>query len=111
MSSQQGKGCPEMPITQKEPAQYSQDSQSDSNQDFNVTTVNPNVESMRLDGTHSCPQDSHAPHNTRPKTDNMDQHGHQGATGDLQGPYTGHSYSPAIREDEIRHLRCELDQA
>ena len=30
MSSQQGKGCPEMPINQTEQAQYSQDSQSDS---------------------------------------------------------------------------------
>ena len=37
MSSQQGKGCPEMPITQTEPAQYSPDSQSDSDQDFDVT--------------------------------------------------------------------------
>ena len=41
----------------------------------------------------------------------MNQHGHQGAPGDLQGPYTGHSRSPARQEDEIRHLRSELDQA
>ena len=47
MSSHQGKGCPEMPITQAEPVQYSHDSQSDSDQDFDVTTVNPNVESTR----------------------------------------------------------------
>ena len=40
----------------------------------------------------------------------MDQHGHQGAPSDLQGPYTGHSHSSAIQEDEIRHLRSELDQ-
>ena len=38
MSSWQGKGCPEMPITQTEPAQYSHDSWSDSNQDFDITT-------------------------------------------------------------------------
>ena len=100
-----------MPITQTEPAQYSQDSQSDSNQDFDVTTVNPNVESTRLDGAHSRPQDSHTPHHTKPKADNMNQHGHQGAPGDLQGPYTRHSHSPASQEDEIRHLRSELDQA
>ena len=54
MSSQQGKGCPEMPITQTEPAQYSHDSQSDSNQDFDVTTVNPNTESMEH-GWHPQP--------------------------------------------------------
>ena len=82
MSSQQGKGCPEMPINQTEPAQYSQDSQSDSDHDFDITTVNPNAESTRLDGAHSHPQDSHAPCHTRPKTDNMDQHEHQGAPGD-----------------------------
>ena len=41
MSSCQGKGCPEMPITQTEPAQYLHNCQSDSNQDFDVTTVNP----------------------------------------------------------------------
>ena len=73
--------------------------------------MNPNAESTRLDSTHSHPQDSHAPHHTKPKTDNMDQNRHQGATGSLQGPYTGHSHSPASREDEIRHLPSELDQA
>ena len=31
MSSRQGKGCQEMPITQTKPAQYSHDSRSDSN--------------------------------------------------------------------------------
>ena len=36
MSFQQGKGCPEMPINQTEQAQYSQDSQSDSDQEFEV---------------------------------------------------------------------------
>ena len=100
-----------MPITQTEPAQYSEDSQSDSDQDFDVTTVNPNAESTRLDGAHSCPQDSHVPHHTKLKADNMNQHGHQGPPSDLQGPYTGHSHSPACREDKIRHLRSELDQA
>ena len=59
MSSRQGKGCPEMPMTQTEPVQYSHDSQSDSDQDFDITMVNPNTESMRMDGAHSCPQDSH----------------------------------------------------
>ena len=111
MSSRQGKGCPEMPITQTEPAQYWQDSQSDSDHEFNVMTVNPNSENTRLDGTHSRPQDSHAPHHTRPKADSMDQHGHQGAPGNLQGLYTGHSRGSASQEDEIRHLRSELDQA
>ena len=111
MSSRQGEGCLEMPITQTEPAQYSHDSQLDSDQDFNVTMVNQNVESTRMDGTHSCPQDSHVLHHTKPKADNMDQHGHQGAPGERQGLYTGHSHSPASREDEIRHLRSELDQA
>ena len=111
MSSRQGKGWPEMPINQTEPAQYLQDSQSDSDHKFDITTVNPNAESTRLDGTHSCPQDSHTPRHTRPKTDNMDQHRHQGAPGDQQGLYTGHSCSPASQEDEIRHLRSELDQA
>ena len=72
MSSRQGKGCPEMLITQTKPAQYSHDSQLDSNQDFDVTTVNPNTESTRMDDTHSCPQDSHAPHHTKPKTNSMD---------------------------------------
>ena len=111
MSSRQGKGCPEMPITQTEPAQYLHDSQSDSDQDFDVTTVNPNAESTRMDGTHSHPQDSHVPHHTKLKANNMDQHGHQGAPSKLQGPYIGHSRSPASQEDEIRHLRNELDQA
>ena len=111
MSSQQRKGCLEMPINQTEPAQYSQDPQSDIDHKFEVTTVNPNAESTRLDGTHSHPQDSHTPCYTRPKSDNMDQHGHQGAPGNQQGPYTGHSRSPASQEDDIRHLRRELDQA
>ena len=111
MSSPQGKGCPEMPITQTEPAQYSHDSQLDSNQDFDVMTVNPNVESMRMDGTHSHPQDGHTSHHTKLKADSMDQHTHQGVPHDLQGPYIGHSHSPASREDEIRHLQNELDQA
>ena len=44
MSSQQGKGHQEMPITQTEPAQYLHDSQLDSDQDFDVTTVNPNAD-------------------------------------------------------------------
>ena len=100
-----------MPINQTEPAQYSQDSQSDSYHNFDVTTVNPNTESTRLDGAHSCPQDSHAPHHTRLKTDNMDQHGHQGAPSDQHGLYTWHSHSSASQEDEIRHLRSELNQA
>ena len=104
MSSRQGKGCPEMPINQTEPAQYSQDSQSDSNREFDVTTVNPNAESTRLDSTHSCPQDSYALRHTRLKANNMDQHEHQGAPSDLQGPYTGHSCSSASQEDEIKHL-------
>ena len=111
MSSQQGEGCPEMLITQTESVQYSHDSQSDSDQDFDITTVNPNTESTRMDGAHSHPQDSHAPHHTKLKADSMDQHGHQGVPGNLQGPYTGHSHSPASREDEIRHLQSELDQA
>ena len=116
MSSRQGKGCQEMPITQTEPVH---DSQSDSDQDFDVMTVNPNAESMRMDGAHSRPQDGahsrpqdgHMPHHMKPKADSMDQHVHQGAPGDLQGLYIGHSHSPASREDEIRHLRNELDQA
>ena len=56
MSSRQGKGCQEMPIIQTEPAQYLHDSQSDSDQDFNIMTVNPNTESTRMDGTHSHPR-------------------------------------------------------
>ena len=101
MSSHQGKGCPEMPITETEPAQYLHDSQLDSDQDFDVMTVNPNAESTRLDSAHSHRQDSHVPHHTKLKPDNMDQHGHQGAPGELQGPYTRHSHSPASQEDEI----------
>ena len=93
-----------MPINQTEPAQYSQDSQSDSNHEFEVTAVNLNAESTRLDGAHSHPQDSHVPCHTRQKTDNMDQHGHQEAPGDQQDPYTGHSHSSASQKDEIRHL-------
>ena len=103
MSSRQGKGCQEMLITQTEQAQYSHDSQSDSDQDFDVTTVNPNMESTQMDGN--------TPHHVRPKADNMDQHAHQAVPGDIQGPYIGHSHSPASREDEIRHLQNELDQA
>ena len=91
MSSQQGKGCPEMPVNQTEPAQYSQDSQSDSDHKFEVTVVKPNTKSTRLDGIQSCPQDSHAPCHMRQRTDDMDQQGHQGTPGDQQGPYTGHS--------------------
>ena len=111
MSSHQEKGHQEMLITQTKQAQYSHDSQSDSDQDFDVTTVNPNVESTWMDGTHSHPQDGHMPHHIRPKADNMDQHVHQVAPTDIQGPYIRHSRSPASREDEIRHLQNELDQA
>ena len=100
-----------MPINQTEPAQYSQDSQSDSDHEFEVTAVNPNAESIRLDSIHSHPQDSHMLCHTRQKTDNMDQHGHQGTPDNQQGPYTGHGRSPASQEDEIRHLQGELDQA
>ena len=95
MSSQQGKRRQEMPITHSEQAQYSHNSQLDSSQDFDVTMVNPNAESTRMDGTHSCPQDGHTPHHVRLKADNMDQHMHQVAPGDIQGPYIGHSRSPA----------------
>ena len=91
MSSRQGKGCLEMPVNQTEPAQYSQDSQSDSDHEFEVTAVKPNAESTRLASIHSRPQDSHAPCHMRQRTDNMDQHRHQGTPGDQQGPYTGHS--------------------
>ena len=100
-----------MPITQTEPAQYLHDSQLDSDQDFDVMAVNPNAESTWMDGTHSHPQDSHEPHHAKPQTDNMDQHTHQVAPGDLQGPYIGHSRSPVSREDKIKHLRNELGQA
>ena len=111
MSSQQGKGCPEMPVNQTKPAQYSQDSQSDNDHEFKVTAVKPNGESTRLDGIHSHPQDSHTLCHTRQKTDDMDQHRHQGTPGDQQGPYTRHGQSPASQEDKIRHLQGELDQA
>ena len=104
MSSRQGKGCPEMPINQTKPAQYSQDSQSDSNHKFEVTAVKPNRESTRLDDTHSRPQDSHALCHMRQRADDMDQHGQQGTPGNHQGHYTGHGQSPANQEDEIRHL-------
>ena len=91
MSSRQGKGCPEMPINQTKPAQYSQNSQSDSDHEFKVTAVKPNAESTRLDSIHSHPQDSHMPCHMRQRTDDMDQHGQQGTPCDHQGPYTGHS--------------------
>ena len=104
MSSRQGEGCLEMPVNQTKPAQYSQDSQSDSDHNFKVTAVKPNAESTRLDGIHSHPQDSHMPRHMRQRTNDMDQHGHQGALGNQQGPYTGHGRSPASQEDEIRHL-------
>ena len=58
MSSRQGKGCPEMPVNQTEPAQYSQDSQSDSDHEFEATAVKLNAESTRLDSINSHPQDS-----------------------------------------------------
>ena len=93
-----------MPITQTEPAQYSHDSQSDSDQDFDVTTVNPNAESTQMDGAHSHPQDGHTLRHIRPKADNMDQHVHQVVPGDLQGPHIAHGHSPASQEDEIKHL-------
>ena len=82
MSFRQGKGCPEMPVNQTEPAHFSQDSQSDSDQDFEVTAEKPKMESTRLDGIHSRPQDSHTPCHTRQWADDMDQHGHQGTPGD-----------------------------
>ena len=72
MSSRQGKGCQEMPVNQTKPAQYSQDSQSDSDYEFEVTAVKPNAESTRLDGINSRPQDSHVPRHTRQRTDDMD---------------------------------------
>ena len=111
MSFRQGKGHPEMPVNQTEPAQYSKDSQSDSDHKFEVTAVKPSTESTRLDGIHSCPQDSHAPCHMRQRTDDINQHGHQGIPSNQQGPYTGHSQSQASQEDEIRHLRGKLDQA
>ena len=93
-----------MPVNQTEPAQYSQDSQSDSNHEFKVTAVKLNAECTRLDGIHSHPQDSHMPHHMRQRTDDMDQHRHQGTPSDQQGPYARHNQSPASQEDEIRHL-------
>ena len=95
MSSQQGKGHQEIPITQTKPVQYSHDSQLDSDQDFDITTVNPSAESTRMDDTHSCPQDGHALHHTKLKANNMDQHVHQVVPGNLQELYIGHSRSPA----------------
>ena len=100
-----------MPVNQTEPTQYSQDSQSDSDHEFEVIAVKPNAESTRLDGINSHPQGSHTQCHMRQRTDDMDQHGHQGTPGGQQGPYTRHSRSPANQEDEIRHLRGELDQA
>ena len=100
-----------MPVNQTEPAQYSQDSQSDSDHEFEVTAVKLNAESTRLDGINSHPQDSHAPCHMRQRTDDMDQHRHQGTPGSQQGPYARHSRSPASQEDEIRHLQGELNQA
>ena len=103
MSSQQGKGCPEMPINQTEPAQYSQDSQSDSDHEFEVTTVKPNT---RLDSIHSHPHDSHVLHHTRQKTDNMDQHGHQGKPSNHQG------LMPGIAEAQpARKTRSDTSEA
>ena len=93
--SSQGKGHQEMPITQTEPAQYLHDFQLDSDQDFDVTTVNPSAESTRMDSAHSHPQDGHVLHHAKPKADSMDQHTHQVAPGNLQGPYIRHSRSPA----------------
>ena len=58
---------------------------SQSDQDFDVTTVNPNAESTRMDGAHSCPQDGHTLHHAKLKADNMDQHVHQVAPSNPQG--------------------------
>ena len=41
----------------------------------------------------------------------MDQHRNQGKPSVHQGPYAGHSRSPASQEDKIRHLQGELEQA
>ena len=79
-----------MPVNQTKPAQYLQDSQSDSDHEFEVTAVKPNAESTRLDGIHSHPQDSNALCHTKQRTDDMDQHGHQRTSGDQQGPYARH---------------------
>ena len=111
MSSWQGKGHQEMPANQTETAQYSQDSQSDSDQDFEVTAVRLHAESTRLDRINSHPQDSHEPCHMRLKTNDMDQHGQQGTPGGQQGHYASYSWSPASQEYEIRHLWGELDQA
>ena len=83
MSSRQGKRCPEMPINQTEPAQYSQDSQSDSDHEFEVTAVNPNAESTRLDSTHSHP--SRQPRATPYKTEDR-QHGPAQTSGSTRRP-------------------------
>ena len=80
MSSRQGKECPEMPVNQTKPAQYSQDYQSDSDHEFKVTAVKPNAESTRLDGIHSHPQDRHVPRHTRQRTDDMDSREHPATT-------------------------------
>ena len=90
MSSQQGKGCPKMLVNQTEPAQYSQDS-SDSNHKFKATAVKLNAESTRLDSINSHPQDGHGPCHMRQRTDDMDQHGHQGTPGGQRVPYIRHS--------------------
>ena len=111
MSSRQGKGHQEMRVNQTEPAQYSKDSQSDSDHKFEVTAIKLNAESTRLGGINSCPQDSRMPRHTRQRTDDMDQHRHQEIPGGQQSPYIGHSQSPASQEDEIRNLQGELDQA
>ena len=65
------------------------------------TAVKLSAESTRLDGINSHPQDSHVPCHTRQRTDDMDQHGHQETPGGHQGPYAGHSRSPASQEDEM----------
>ena len=88
-----------MPVNQTKPAQYSQDSQLDSDHEFEVT-----AESTRLDGINSHPQDSQVLCHMRQRTNDMDQNGHQGTPGGQQGPYARHSRSPASQEDEIRHL-------
>ena len=80
-----------MPVNQTKPAQYSQDSQSDSDHEFEVTAVKSKAERTRLDGIYSRPQDSHVLCHTRQRTNDMDQHRHQGTPSDQQGPYTRHS--------------------
>ena len=72
MSSRQGKGRQEMPITQTEQTQYSHDSQSDSNQDFDVTTGEPQC-GKHADGWHPQPP-SGWPHATPHQTEGR-QHG------------------------------------